>query len=193
MLGHRFHALDEVLQRVNHHQQIVYIGLDEAPLGLGAHHRGQVLWQERPGTTLLLLVVTARGLPERVLRVTPTHFYGAAPVPRPPLPAPEARDEVHAFLRTQEVTAVTGVHLVRLPPESPDDPRGPRALSPAPDWELWRDVWATWLARLPPQCRLMTAVPRPQGTKPTASPSLPSPPSPRAAPRGTANGAAQMH
>ena len=35
---------------------------------------------------------------------------------------------MQAFLRTQEVTAVTGVHLVRLPPESPDNPRGPRAL-----------------------------------------------------------------
>ena len=109
-----------------------------------------VLRQERPGTPLLLLVVTTRGDPERVLGVTPTHLYRAAPVPRPPLPAPEARDGVHAFLRTQDVPAVTGVHLVRLLPASPDDPWGPRALSPTPDWELWRNVWATWLARLPP-------------------------------------------
>ena len=78
----------------------------------GAHHRGQVLWQERPGTPLLLLVVTTRGDPERVLGVTPTHLNAAAPVPRPPLPAPEAGDGVHAFLQTQEVTAVTGVNLV---------------------------------------------------------------------------------
>ena len=98
-----------------------------------AHHRGQVLRQERPGTPLLLLVVATRGDPERVLGITPTHLYGAAPVTRPPLPAPAARDGVHTFLRTQEVTAVTGVHLVRLPPAPPDDPRGPRALSPAPD------------------------------------------------------------
>ena len=88
-----------------------------------AHHRGQVLWQERPGTPLLLLVVTTRGDPERVLGITPPHLYGAAPVPRPPLPAPAARDGVHTFLRTQEVTAVTGVHLVRLPPAPPNDPR----------------------------------------------------------------------
>ena len=81
-----------------------------------AHHRGQVLWQERPGTPLLLLVVATRGDPERVLVITATHLYGAAPVPRPPLPAPAARDGVQTFLRTQEVTAVTGVHLVRLPP-----------------------------------------------------------------------------
>ena len=100
----------------------------------GAHHRGQVLWQECPGTPLLLLVVATRGDPERVLGITPTHLYGAAPVPRPPLPAPAARDGVHTFLRTQEVTAVTGVHLVRLPPTPLDDPRGPRALGPAPDW-----------------------------------------------------------
>ena len=126
-----------------------------------AHHRGQVLWQERPGTPLLLLVVATRGDPERVLGITPTHLYRAAPVPRPPLLAPAARDGVHTFLRTPEVTAVTGVHLVRLPPAPTDDPRGPRALSPAPDWELWRDAWAAWLPRLPSQCRWMAAGPRP--------------------------------
>ena len=49
-----------------------------------AHHRGQVLWQERPGSPLLLLVVATCGDPERVLRPTPAHLYGAAPVPRPP-------------------------------------------------------------------------------------------------------------
>ena len=98
-----------------------------------AHHRGQVLWQERPGIPLLLLVVAARGNPERVFGITPTHLYGAAPVSRPPLQAPAASDGLHTFLRTQEVTAITGVHLVRLPPAPPDDPRGPRALSPAPD------------------------------------------------------------
>ena len=96
----------------------------------GAHNRGQVLWQERPGTRLLLLVVATRGDPERVLGITPTHLYGAAPVPRPPLPAPAAQDGVHTFLQTQEVTAVTRVHLVRPPSAPPDDPRGPRALSP---------------------------------------------------------------
>ena len=63
-----------------------------------AHHRGQVLWQECPGTPLLLLVVATRGDPERVLGITPTHHYGAAPVPRAPLPAPAARDGVHTFL-----------------------------------------------------------------------------------------------
>ena len=31
--GHRLHALDEVLQRVGHHQQVVDVGLDEAVLG----------------------------------------------------------------------------------------------------------------------------------------------------------------
>ena len=62
------------------------------------HHRGQVLWQERPGTPLLLLVVITCGDPEQVLGITPTHLYGAAPVPRPRLPAPAARDGVHTFL-----------------------------------------------------------------------------------------------
>ena len=32
--GHRFHALDEMLQRVGHYQQVVYVGLDAAPFGL---------------------------------------------------------------------------------------------------------------------------------------------------------------
>ena len=140
----------------------------------GAHHRVQVLWQERPGTPLLLLVVTTRGDPERVLGLTPTHLYGVAPVPHPPLPAPGARDGVHAFLRTQEVTAVTGVHLMRLASASPDDLRGPRALSPAPDWELWRDVWAAWLSRLPPQGRWITTGPCSHRASTTADP--PSPP-----------------
>ena len=140
-----------------------------------AHHRGQVLWQERPGTPLLLLVVATRGGLERVLWITPTDLYGAAPVPRPPLPAPAVRDGVHTFLRTQEVTAVTGVHLVRLPPAPPDDPRGPRALSPAPDWELWRHACTAWLPRLPSQCRLMATVPRPYGADATADPPPPPP------------------
>ena len=141
----------------------------------GAHHRGQVLWQECPGTPLLLLVVTTRGDPGQVLGITPTHLYGAAPVRRPPLPAPAARDGVHTFLRTQEVTAVTGVHLVRLPPTPPDDPWGPRALGPAPDWELWRNAWAAWLPRLPSQCRWMAADPRPCGADATAGPPPPPP------------------
>ena len=119
----------------------------------GAHQRGQVLWQERPGTPLLLLVDATLGDPEQVLGITPTHLWGAAAVRRPPLPAPAARDGVQTFLPTQEVTAVTGVHLVRLPQAPPDDPRGPRALSPAPDRELWRNAWAVWLPRLPSQCR----------------------------------------
>ena len=141
----------------------------------GAHHRGQVLWQKCPGGPLLLLVVATRGDPERVLGITPTRLYGAAPVPRPPLPAPAARDGVNTFLRTQEVTAVTGVHLVRLPPTPPDEPCGPRALGPAPDWELWRDAWAAWLPRLPSQCRWMAASHRPCGADATAGPPPPPP------------------
>ena len=158
----------------------------------GAHHRGQVLWQECPGTPLLILVVATRGDPGRILGITPTHLYGATPIPRPPLPAPAARDGVHAFLQTQEVTAVTGVDLVRLPPTPLDDPRGPRALGPAPDWELWRDAWAAWLPRLPSRCRWMAAGPRPCGADTTAGPPAPPPP-PRRAPHGTAHGTALMH
>ena len=146
----------------------------------GAHHRGQILWQERRGTPLLLLVVATRGDPERFLGITPTDLYWAVPVPRPPLLAPAARDGVHTFLRTQEVTALTGVHLVWLPPAPPDDPRGPRALSPTPDWELWRDAWAAWLPRLPSDG--WAPAPARTGLTPPLAPH-PLPPSP---PRSTA-------
>ena len=56
------------------------------PRTRGAHRRGQVLWQECPGTPLLLLVVATRGDPGRILGIIPTHLYGATPVPRPPPP-----------------------------------------------------------------------------------------------------------
>ena len=143
----------------------------------GAPHRGQVLWQECPGNPLLLLSVATRGDPERVLGITPTHLYGAAPVPRPPLPAPAARDGGHTFLPTQEVNAVTGVHLVRLPPTPPDDPRGPRALGPAPDRGLWRDAWAAWLPASPPNADGWPPAPARAGLTPRPAPH-PLPPSP---------------
>ena len=71
----------------------------------------------------------------------PPTYTGQRPCPAPPAGARGA-GRGHAFLQIQEVTAVTGVHLVRLPSASPNDPRGPGALSPTPDRELWRDVWA---------------------------------------------------
>ena len=105
----------------------------------------------------------------------PPTSMGQHPYPAPPPPAPAARGGVHTFLRTQEVTAATGVHLARLPPTPLDDPRGPRALGPAPDWELWHDAWAAWLPRLPSQCRWMAAGPRPCGADATAGPPPPPP------------------
>ena len=96
---------------------------------------------------------------------------------RTPPPPPDARTagRVNPFLRAQEVTAVTEVHLVRLPPAPPDDPRGPRVLSPAPDRELLRDAWAAWLPCLHSQCRWMAAGPRPYGADATAGPPPPPP------------------
>ena len=120
----------------------------------GLHHRGQVLWQERPDTSLLLMVLATREHPERVLGANPTHLYGAAPVPRLPLLAPEARVRVQTFPRTQEFTAIKGAHLVRCPPQAnPNDPRERMGLSSASDWEMRRIVWAQWLAHLPFKCR----------------------------------------
>ena len=129
--------------------------------------RQPMLWGLPRGTTLLVATAVPH-VPHMAA------LYGAAPVPRPPLPAPEARDRVHAFLRSQGVTALTGVHLVRLLQALPDYPHGPRALSFAADQEVWGNVLAAWLARLPPQCRWMTTSPCRHGTNTTASP--PSPP-----------------
>ena len=90
----------------------------------GAHHRGQVLWQERPATPLLLLVVATRGDPERVLGITPTHLYWAEPVPRPPPPSARGAGRGTHLPANTGGHAVTGVHLVRLPPAPPED-QGP--------------------------------------------------------------------
>ena len=65
-----------------------------------AHHRSRSSGKSPRAPPLLLLIVTTRGDPERDLGVTPTHLYRAAPLPRPPLPAPAARDGVHGSLRT---------------------------------------------------------------------------------------------
>ena len=43
---HRLHALDEVLQRVGHYQQVVYVGLDEAPLDLSGRTQAAPLGPE---------------------------------------------------------------------------------------------------------------------------------------------------
>ena len=91
----------------------------------GARHRRQTLWQERPGSPMLLLAVATRGDMDQVVEDTPTRLYGAEPVPRPPLPAPEAHDRVHTFLLTQEVTAVSGVTRCGSPRQlliTPADP-----------------------------------------------------------------------
>ena len=70
----------------------------------GAHHRGQVLWQECPGSPLLLLVVATRGGPGRILGITPTHLYGATSVPRPPPPGARGAG------RSTHLPAHTGGH-----------------------------------------------------------------------------------
>ena len=73
----------------------------------------------------------------------------------PTLPVTQARDEVHAFLLSLEVYAIYGVHLVRLASTPPDDPRGPRVLTPAHEWDLWQTEWADWLTRLQSKCGCM--------------------------------------
>ena len=96
----------------------------------GAHQQGQVLWQERPGTPLLLLVVTTRGDPERDLEITPTHLCGAAPVPRPPPPGARGAG------RGTHLPANTGGHRRYGSPPSAAPPgttrRPPGAQGPEP-------------------------------------------------------------
>ena len=151
----------------------------------GAHNRGQVLWQERPGTPLHLLVVMTRGDPERVLGITPTHLYGAAPVPRTPLPVPQARDGGHVFPRTPQVTAVTGVRLVRLPRASPPEPR-PRLGNVARR--------GGHVAHQPPApVQMDDHQPLPGRDQHKRQPTLLSRPPPHAALHGTAHSAPLMH
>ena len=96
----------------------------------GAHHRGQVLWQECPGTPLRLLVVATRGDPERVLGITPTHLFGAPPVPRPPPPGARGAG------RGTHLPANTGGHHRYGGPPSAAPPgtiqRPPGAQGPGP-------------------------------------------------------------
>ena len=135
----------------------------------GTHQRGQSLWQERPGTPLLLPVITTRGDPERVLEVTPTHLCGAAPVPRLPLPAPEARDGMHAFLLTQEVTAITRSAPCAAPPGTTRKPPRAQGTEPHPGLgAVARRVGQ--VARLPPA---PVSVERPE---PPPQPATPPPP-----------------
>ena len=158
-----------------------------------SQHRGQVLWQEGPGTPLLLLVVTTRGDPERVLGITPTHLYGAEPVPRPPLPAPAARDGVHAFLRAQEVTAVLGGPPSEAPPGVSRRPPGAQSPEPCPRL----GAVARFVGRVahppPAPVPMDDHRPKPAWGQHHRRPPLPSPPSPRAALHGTAHGAPLLH
>ena len=127
----------------------------------GAHHRGQVLWQERPGTPLLLIVAATRGGPGAGPGDHPHRpVRGSARTPPPPPGARGAGRGTH-------LPANTGGHRrYRGPPSAAPlgttrRPPRPRALSPAPNLELWRDVWAAWLTQPPPQCRWMATGPRP--------------------------------
>ena len=114
---------------------------------------------------------------------------------RTPPPPPGARSAG----RATRLPANTGGHRLYGGPASAaplgttDNPRGPRALSPAPDWELWRDVWAASLTHPSPQCRWMATGPGLHGANATARPPLPSPPPPCRALHSAAHGTTQMH
>ena len=159
----------------------------------GAHHRGQVLWQECPGTLLLLLVVTTRGDPERVLGISPQPpLWGSTRTPPPPPGARGAGWGTH-------LPANTGGHRryggppSAAPPGTTRRPRG--AQGPGPRPRLGAVVRRV--------CRVAPPPPLPmpmdgRGPPPVrgwchSRPPTPSPPPPRRAPHGTAHGTALMH
>ena len=131
-------AWSPTLSRATHSLRSLAVPLLSLPFSWsrGTHSRGQTLRQEHLGAPLLFLVVTGRGYPEEVLGTPSTHPYAlrhwAAPVRRHLLRGTEVRDQVHTFLWNREVTAIGGVHLVRLPPAAANDPRGPKAPEPHP-------------------------------------------------------------
>ena len=157
-----------------------------------AHHRGQVLWQERPGTPLLHLAVATRGDPERVLGITPTHLYGAAPVPRPPPPGARGAG------RGTHLPANTGGHRrYGCPPSAAPPgtiPRPPGAQGPEPRPGL--GAVAPHVGRVappPPPPMLMDGRRPPPVRGRHSRPPTPSPPPPRRALHSTAHGTALMH
>ena len=96
----------------------------------GAHHRGQVLWQECPGTPLLLLVVTTRGDPGRILGITPTHLYGATPVLRPPSRRPRRGTEYTPSCAHRRSPPLRGSTWCGCPRHRSTTPKGPGPWAP---------------------------------------------------------------
>ena len=105
----------------------------------------------------------------------PPTSMGQHPYPAPPSRRPRRGTEYTPSCEHRRSPPLPGFNLVRLPPTPPDDPRGPRALGPAPDSGLWLDAWGAWLPGLPSQCRWMAAGPRPCGADATAGPPPPPP------------------
>ena len=120
----------------------------------GAHHKGHVHWQERPGNPLLLLVFTPRGS----WGSPPSTSTGQRPCPVPPSQRPRRGTgcrpscEYRRHRRYGGPPCAAPPGIIRLPP-------GAQGPEPHPGRELWRGEWATWLTRLLRQCRWMAAVP----------------------------------
>ena len=97
----------------------------------GAHHRGQFLWQECPGTPLLLLVVATRGDPSGSWGSPPPTSVGQHLYPAPP---PGARGAG----RSTHLPANTGGHRRyggppgAAPPDTTRRPPGAQGREPRP-------------------------------------------------------------
>ena len=101
-------------------------------------------------------------------------LWGSTRTPLPPPGARVAGRGTHLPANTEGHRRYGGQPSAAHP-GTPDNPRGPRALSRAPDWELWRDAWTAWLPRLPSQCRWMATGPRLYRADATARPPAPPP------------------
>ena len=111
-----------------------------------------------------------RGDPGRVPGITPTHLYGAAPVPRSPLLAPAVRDGVHTFLRTQEVTPLRGFTWCGSPRHHSTTPGGPGPWAPPQTGSYGATLGPRGSAASPPNADGWTPAPGRVGLTPQPAP-----------------------
>ena len=96
----------------------------------GAHHRGQVLWQECPGTPLLLLVVATRGDAGGSWGSLPPTSMGQHPYPAPPSRRPRRGTEYTPSCEHRRSPPLRGSTWCGSPRHHPTTPGGPGPWAP---------------------------------------------------------------